>query len=102
MTLLPRDNDAHIICLLYTSGCSSLTGVLDLSHTRIETLGKSAFNGCTGLTGVILPKTLGEIGNKNGGRVFYGCTGLQFVRTFEGDSNAIFELPKTLEAIRCV
>ena len=79
--------------------CSSLTGVLDLSHTRIETLGKSAFNGCTGLTGVILPKTLREIGNKNGGSVFYGCTGLQFVRTFEGDRNAIFELPKTLEAI---
>ncbi|BDF57242.1 hypothetical protein CE91St36_00590 [Christensenellaceae bacterium] len=79
--------------------CSSLTGVLDLSHTRLETLGKSAFNGCTGLTGVLLPSTLKNIGDNSSGSVFNECTGLQFVRTANGNSSAIFELPKTLEVI---
>ncbi len=79
-------------------GCS-LTGVLDLSNTKIKTLGKSAFSGCTGLTGVILPQTLKNMGDKSGGSVFNGCTGLQFVRTVGGNPNAIFELPKNLEAI---
>ena len=38
--------------------CSTLSGVLDLSKTKITTLGRSAFSSCTGLTGVILPDTL--------------------------------------------
>lgn len=35
-----------------------LTGVLDLSRTQVAFLGKNAFKGCSGLTGVILPQTL--------------------------------------------
>ena len=81
--------------------CSYLSGVLDLSHTKITTLGKSAFSGCTGLTGVILPDTLEVLGEADGsaGSVFNGCTGLQFVRTARSDKDAVFELPSNLRVI---
>lgn len=80
---------------------TALHGELDLSHTKITTLGKSAFSGCTGLTGVILPDTLEVLGEADGsaGSVFNGCTGLQFVRTAGGDENAVFELPSGLKMI---
>lgn len=80
---------------------TALHGVLDLSHTKITTLGKSAFSGCTGLTGVILPDTLEVLGAADGsaGSVFNGCKGLQFVRTAGGDEDAVFELPSKLEVI---
>ena len=76
---------------------TSLTGVLDLSTTKVETIGKSAFNGCTGIEGVILPSTLKNIGSENSGSVFYGCSGMQFVRV--SNSDATFELPSGLEVI---
>lgn len=79
--------------------CTALTGVLDLSQTKIETLGKSAFSGCTGIEGVILPKTLKSIGSEDAGSVFRSCSGLKFVRTAGGDPQATFELPKQLEVI---
>lgn len=81
--------------------CSYLSGVLDLSHTKITTLGTSAFSGCTGLTGVILPATLEVLGDSSdgSGSVFSGCKGLQFVRTAGGDENAVFELPSGLKMI---
>lgn len=81
--------------------CSYLSGVLDLSKTKITTLGKSAFRGCTGLTGVILPATLEFLGDSSdgSGSVFSGCTGLKFVRTAGGDKDAVFELPSGLKMI---
>lgn len=77
---------------------TALHGELDLSHTKITTLGMSAFSGCTGLTGVILPDTLEVLGEADGsaGSVFNGCTGLQFVRTARSDNDAVFELPSGL------
>lgn len=63
-----------------------LEGILDLSKTRVVSIGKNAFKECTGLTGVILPDTLSDLGNpkeKNAGSVFYGCTNLRFVTTKE-------------------
>lgn len=80
---------------------TALHGVLDLSQTKITTLGKSAFRDCTGLTGVVLPKTLKVLGDSSdgSGSVFSGCTGLQFVRTAGGDENAVFELPSGLKMI---
>ena len=79
----------------------SLTGVLDLSNTKISTIEKSAFSGCNGLTGVVLPNTLQVLGATDGssGSVFNGCTGLQFVRTAGGDPEAIFQLPDGLKVI---
>ena len=71
------------ICSQAAMSCINLTGVLDLSNTQVQTIEKSAFSGCTELTGVILPKTLEVLGAEDGssGSVFNGCTGLQFVRT---------------------
>ena len=82
-------------------GVTSLKGVLDLSNTQVTTIGKSAFSGCTGLTGVILPNTLEVLGTEDGssGSVFNGCTGLQFVRTANSDENTVFELPVSLKVI---
>ncbi len=82
-------------------GVTSLKGVLDLSNTQVTTIGKSAFNGCEELTGVILPNALKVLGTQDGssGSVFNGCTGLQFVRTANSDENTIFELPVSLKVI---
>lgn len=77
----------------------SLSGVLDLSKTKVETIGKSAFSGCSGITGVILPSTLKELGSKDSGSVFNRCSSIEFFRVAGGDSNAIFELPENLEII---
>lgn len=76
-----------------------LSGVIDLSNTKVETLAKSAFNDCPNITGVILPTTLKHIGSTSAGSVFNSCTSLKFVRTAGGDPNAIFELPQGLETI---
>lgn len=79
----------------------SLQGVLDLSKTSVKNIGKSAFSGCTGLTGVILPDTLEVLGAVDGksGSVFNDCTGLQFVRTASSDTDTVFELPSNLRVI---
>lgn len=80
---------------------TALHGELDLSHTKITTLGKSAFRGCTGLTGVILPDTLEVLGAADGsaGSVFNGCSGLQYVRTASSSELTVFELPSGLKVI---
>lgn len=81
--------------------CSDISGVLDLSNTKVETIEKNAFSGCTGLTGVILPGTLEVLGAANGksGSVFKDCTGLEFLRTASSGSDVIFELPANLKVI---
>lgn len=81
--------------------CSDISGVLDLSNTKVETIEKNAFSGCTGLTGVILPDTLEVLGAANGtsGSVFKDCTGLEFLRTASSGSDVIFELPANLKVI---
>ena len=81
--------------------CSDISGVLDLSNTKVETIEKNAFNRCTGLTGVILPGTLEVLGAANGksGSVFKDCTGLEFLRTASSGSDVIFELPANLKVI---
>lgn len=76
-----------------------LEGVLDLSNTKVETIGKNAFKECTEITGIILPSTLKNIGSTSGGSVFYSCSGMQFVRTAGKNSEAVFELPDNLEVI---
>ena len=81
--------------------CSDISGVLDLSNTKVETIEKNAFSGCTGLTGVILPDTLEVLGAANGtsGSVFKDCTGLEFLRTASSGSDVIFKLPANLKVI---
>ena len=81
--------------------CSDISGVLDLSNTKVETIEKNAFNRCTGLTGVILPDTLEVLGAADGtsGSVFKDCTGLEFLRTASSGSDVIFKLPANLKVI---
>lgn len=81
--------------------CSDISGVLDLSNTKVETIEKNAFNRCTGLTGVILPDTLEVLGAADGtsGSVFKDCTGLEFLRKASSGSDVIFELPANLKVI---
>lgn len=79
-------------------GCP-VEGVLDLSKTKVETIGKNAFKGCTGITGVVLPSTLKNIGSQSSGSVFYGCSSMQFVHTAGSGSQSAFELPESLEVI---
>lgn len=82
------------------ANCSYLSGVLDLSKTKITTLEKMAFLSCKALTGAILPEALQELGNsQTGGSVFKDCSGLQFVRTANGNPSAVFELPHGLTTI---
>ena len=76
-----------------------LEGVLDLSNTKVETIGKNAFKECTGITGVILPSTLKNIGSTSNGSVFFGCSNMQFVRTAGGNPEIAFELPENLEVL---
>ena len=47
----------------------SLSGTLDLSNTKVKSIGKAAFSYCKGLTAVKLPSTLTTIGDK----AFYYC-----------------------------
>ena len=77
-----------------------LTGVLDLSNTKVSVIGMLAFNG-SAITGVILPKTLTQLGTSNtdGGSSFSYCKNLQYVRTAGGSEDAVFELPDSLTSI---
>ena len=79
--------------------CTQLSGVLDLSNTQVKTIGKLAFSGCTGLTGVILPSTLQYIGSEDAGSAFNNCSGLKFVRSAGEDESVSFILPKQLQVI---
>ena len=84
--------------------CQKLTGVIDLSKTKLRTIAGKAFENCTGITGIIFPSTLQEIGSEELGyeigSVFNGCSGIKFFRVAGGDENAVFELPKGLQKIR--
>lgn len=77
-----------------------LTGVLDLSNTKVSVIGKLAFNG-SAITGVILPDTLTQLGTSDtdGGSSFSYCKNLQYVRTAGGSEDAVFELPASLTSI---
>ena len=78
---------------------SEISGVIELPNS-VEVLDKSVFNGCSGLTGVYLSTGLKQIGTTSSGSVFYGCTGLQFIRVNGDDeSDGNFTLPDTLTTI---
>ena len=83
---------------------TDLTGVIDLSNTKVEEISGNAFKD-TAITGVILPTTLKIIGGNpsspgSHAPTFANCKQLAFIRTAGGDSNAIIELPTGLEAIK--
>lgn len=75
-----------------------LSGELVLPES-LKTLEKSAFNGCTGLTGITLPSGLETLGTTDSGSVFNGCSGLLYIKVTDGDPGAVFELPASLKII---
>ena len=82
------------------NGCTDLSGVVDLSNTKIEAVEKFTFKDCSKLKGVVLPDTLKRIGSQ----VFMGCTSLEFITTDDNyDRNdpdfTDFSLPEGLETI---
>ncbi len=82
---------------------SNLTGVIDLSNTKVEEILGNAFKG-TAITGVILPTTLKRVGNDNANSsgdasVFGQCKNLAYIRVAGGDLNAVLELPSSLQLI---
>ena len=82
---------------------SGLTGVIDLSNTKLEAIEGNAFKK-TAITGVILPTTLKRVGNDNANSsgdasVFGQCKNLAYIRVAGGDSNAVLELPASLQLI---
>ena len=79
--------------------CSGIVGEVTIPD-GVATLEKNVFKECSGLTGVYLSTGLKQIGTSDGGSVFYGCTGLQFIRV-NGDNefDGNFTLPDTLTTI---
>lgn len=80
-----------------------MTGVIDLSKTKVEVIEGTAFKK-TAITGVILPTTLKRVGNDNANSsgdasVFGQCKDLAYIRVAGGDPNAVLELPSSLQLI---
>lgn len=97
-----KGNMKDAIGNLGTDDCKfMIVGIVNLANDHLAEIGKQTFNGCTDLTGVILPDTLEVLGTADGksGSVFNGCTGLEFVRIADSDEDTVFELPDGLKII---
>ena len=61
--------------------CTNLQTVMFEGDSQLQSIGESAFKGCSSLTEITIPSNVTNISNST----FEGCTNLQTV-TFEGDS----------------
>ena len=77
---------------------SPVTSV-DLSNTKVTTIGKFAFGECTSLETFIFPDTLTSLGNSDGASVFKDCKSLKIMRLANSPEGVVFALPKTLTYI---
>ena len=77
---------------------SPVTSV-DLSKTKVATIGKFAFGDCTSLETFIFPATLTRLGNSDGDSVFTDCKSLKIMRLADSPEGVVFALPKTLTYI---
>ena len=77
---------------------SPVTSV-DLSNTKVTTIGKFAFDDCTSLETFIFPDTLKSIGNSDGASVFTDCKSLKVMRLANSPKGVVFALPETLTYI---
>ena len=73
---------------------SPVTSV-DLSMTKVKTIGKFAFGDCTSLENVILPNTLTVLGSS----VFTDCKHVESIRLKSSLEGVVFELPEGLTTI---
>ena len=79
----------HVQCYAKTVGAHALEGYTGLTwaylgNTSMESVGDSAFAGCTGLESITFGKNIVSIGSKS----FAGCTNIAFL-TFNGNAPAI-------------
>ena len=72
---------------------------VDLSKTRVTTIGKFAFGYCTSLETFIFPDTLTSLGNSDGASVFTDCRSLKVMRLADSPEGVVFALPETLRYI---
>ena len=79
---------------------SPVTSV-NLSKTRVTTIGKFAFGDCTSLETFIFPDTLISLGNSDGdgASVFTDCKSLKVMRLADSPEGVVFALPETLTYI---
>ena len=68
---------------------------VDLSKTKVATIGKFAFGDCTSLKDVILPSTLTELGSS----VFTDCKFVESIRLADSLEGVVFALPEGLTSI---
>ena len=68
---------------------------VDLSKTKVATIGKFAFGDCTSLKDVILPSTLTELGSS----VFTDCKFVESIRLADSPEGVVFALPEGLTSI---
>ena len=73
---------------------SPVTSV-DLSNTKVTTIGNFAFGECTSLKDVILPSTLTELGSS----VFTDCKFVESIRLADSPEGVVFALPEGLTSI---
>ena len=72
---------------------------VDLSNTKVKTIGKFAFGDCTSLETFIFPDTLTSLGNSDGASVFTYCRSLKVMRLAGSPEGVVFALPETLKHI---
>ena len=72
---------------------------VDLSNTKVKTIGKFAFGDCTSLETFIFPDTLTSLGNSDGASVFTDCRSLKVMRLAGSPEGVVFALPETLKHI---
>ena len=72
---------------------------VDLSKTKVTTIGKFAFGDCTSLETFIFPDTLTSLGNSDSASVFTDCKSLKVMRLADSPEGVVFALPETLRYI---
>ena len=72
---------------------------VDLSKTKVTTIGKFAFGECTSLETFIFPDTLTSLGNSDGASVFKDCKSLKIMRLANSPDGVVFALPENLRYI---
>ena len=72
---------------------------VDLSKTKVATIGKFAFGDCTSLETFIFPDTLTSLGNSDGASVFTDCKSLKVMRLANSLEGVVFALPENLTYI---
>ena len=77
---------------------SPVTSV-DLSNTKVKTIGKFAFGDCTSLETFIFSDTLTSLGNSDSASVFTDCKSLKVMRLADSPEGVVFELPEGLTTI---